>query len=198
MKTYCGNCKKTLDQNDRFCRYCGSSKIIIEKDEEAPSFAINGDTLEKYNSGVSHALKDIREFLFRRPLWLDSDRSKFFDTMKKIEKDDLSSRERELSDTWKQMTALVIPQSVKRIDIQSKFSDFPNDHFYSISIHPDVHSFNFCSSNSTYIGYINIPCILNSYHSDPRIQSPFLGSLMGSLPRPRVSAIMWALRNACP
>ena len=22
-------------------------------------------------------------------------------------------------------------------------------------------------------------CILNSYHSDPRIQSPFLGSLMG-------------------
>ena len=30
------------------------------------------------------------------------------------------------------------------------------------------------------------PCILNLYHSDPRIQSPFLECLMGGLPRSRV------------
>ncbi|MCR4561719.1 MAG: hypothetical protein K5694_00730 [Bacilli bacterium] len=154
MKTYCGDCKKALDQGDRFCRYCGSSRIIIEKDEEAPSFEINGDTLETYNSGYSHAFKDIRLYLFH---CLDHtlEKSEFFDTMKKIERDDLSSWKRELSDTWKQMTALVIPQSVKRIDIERKFSDFSI--FYSISIHPDVHFFNFWPSHQTYIGYINIP-----------------------------------------
>ena len=156
MKIYCGNCKKALDQSDRFCRYCGSNRIIIEKDEEAPSFAINGDTLETYNSGYSHAFKDIREFLFHCPIYHSLSRSEFFEVMKKIERDDLSSWERELSDTWKQMTALVIPQSVKRIDIKSKFGDFA--YFYSISIHPDVHFFNFWSSDHwAYIGYINIP-----------------------------------------
>lgn len=175
MKVYCNNCKKPLDEGDRFCRHCGSSDIVREEDvreeDVKPMFEIEGDVLRKYNPSpeyhggtsswsVNAVLPHILLDLGFGDHWpTDIFGEDYFPGFGRYLKNDIPDKnDLERLGRWKKETSIAIPSNVRKIEGRGRDRVFGDDLIYSLRMPSSVTKIEKGAfSVGSFIGFLNVP-----------------------------------------